>query len=164
MVISDTRYQLSLFAMFDYESVEKRLEKMAAKGWEIENTGIFFWKYRRTTPQKKNYAVVFSKDASEYNPCPTDGQHLLRKLCNYDGWEKEAEWKQMEIFSTDNVEKNLETDEMVRLSSIRRAMKKTSYHAGRWLWLACSCLHCRIWPGYTPATHKTNMEHFGLLS
>lgn len=125
MGISDTRYQLSLFAMFDYESVENRLEKMAAKGWKIESTGVFFWKYVRATPKKKKYAVVFSKDTSEYNPYPTDGQHLLRKLCNDDGWEKEAEWKQMEIFSTDNVEKNLETDEMVRLSSIRRAMKKT---------------------------------------
>ena len=47
MGISDTRYQLSLFVMFDYESVENRLEKMAAKGWKIESTGVFFWKYVR---------------------------------------------------------------------------------------------------------------------
>ena len=39
MVISDTRYQLSLFAMFDYESVEKRSGRRVGKGNLHEYTG-----------------------------------------------------------------------------------------------------------------------------
>ncbi len=125
MMTDDTRYQLSLFSMIDYESVEKRLEKMAAKGWEIESTGKFLWKYRRTMPKDKKYAVVFCQDSSDYNPCPTEGQQFLKEMCTRSGWKKEAEWNKMQIFSCDDVEQELQTDEMVRLNSIRRAMKKT---------------------------------------
>ena len=89
MMVSDTRYQLSLFSMIDYEGVEKRLEKMAAKGWEIEKAGKFLWEYRRTIPKAKKYAVVFSQDSSDYSPYPTESQQFLKEMCEQNGWKKE---------------------------------------------------------------------------
>ena len=125
MMVSDTRYQLSLFSMIDYEGVEKRLEKMVAKGWEIEKAGKFLWEYRRTIPKAKKYAVVFSQDSSDYSPYPTESQQFLKEMCEQNGWKKEADWNRMQIFSCDDMKKELETDETVRLNSIRRAMKKS---------------------------------------
>lgn len=59
MMLSDTKYQLALFSMIDYEGVEKRLGNMAAKGWEIEKAGKFLWEYRRTTPKVKKIRCCF---------------------------------------------------------------------------------------------------------
>ena len=125
MMVSDTRYQLPLFSMIDYESVEKHLEKMASKGWEIEDAGRFLWKYKRTIPKAKKYAVVFSQDSSDYSPYPTESQQFLKEMCEQSGWKKAAEWNRMQIFSCDDRKQELETDETVRLNSIRRAMKKS---------------------------------------
>lgn len=120
----ETRYQVPLFSMIDYESVEMCLEAMTAKGWEIEETGKFLWKYRKTTPKKKKFAVVFSQDSSDYSPLPTKGQQFLKEICEENGWEKKAEWNRMQIFSCDDTECELQTDEVARLNSIQRAMKK----------------------------------------
>lgn len=125
MMLSDTKYQLALFSIIDYEGVEKRLGNMAAKGWKIEKAGKFLWEYRRTTPKAKKYAVVFSQDSSDYSSAPTESQQLLKEMCEQSGWKKEAEWNRMQIFSCDDAEQELETDERVRLNSIRRSMKKS---------------------------------------
>lgn len=120
----DTRYSPSLFSLYDYERVEHHLEKMASIGWKIEETGSFLWKFKRDIPQKKKYVVVFSKDTSDYDPFPTEGQNMLRYMSEEEGWTKEAEWKQMHIFSCTDLNQELVTDERARLYSIRRAMKK----------------------------------------
>lgn len=120
----DTRYSPALFSLFDYQSVEQHLEKMAAKGWKIEKSGSFLWKFKRDIPQKKKYSVVFSKDTSDHEPFPTEEQNMLRCMSEEEGWTKEAEWKQMHIFSCTDMNQELVTDECARLYSIRRGMKK----------------------------------------
>ena len=87
--------------------------------------GRFVWKYRRAIPKAKKYAVVFSQDSSDYSPYPTESQQFLKEMCEQNGWKKAAEWNRMQIFSCDDRKQELETDETVRLNSIRRAMKKT---------------------------------------
>lgn len=125
MVTLDSRYSLALFSLFDYERVEHHLEKMASKGWKIEKSGSFLWKFKREMPQNKKYVVVFSKDTSDYDPFPSERQNILRSMSEEEGWIKEAEWKQMHIFSCTDMNQELVTDEFTRLYSIRHAMKKT---------------------------------------
>lgn len=120
----DVKYCLETFTLYDYRGVERHLEAMEAKGWRLEKTGNL-WKYRRTEPRKVHYAVTYVPEASEFNPAPTAGQENLAELCAAAGWEKAADWFQMQIFRSEQPDPMpLETEETVRLEVLQRAIRK----------------------------------------
>ena len=120
----DVKYRLETFTLYDYRGVERHLEAMEAKGWRLEKTGNL-WKYRRTEPKKVHYAVTYVPEASEFNPAPTAGQENLAELCAAAGWEKAADWFQMQIFRSEQPDPMpLETEETVRLEVLQRAIRK----------------------------------------
>ncbi len=126
--MSDVKYQflkLPALTIYDYKSIEDNLTAMAAKGWRTESVGAFLWKFKRSEPANKKFSVLFTSSASEFEPVSTERQELLEKLCSKGGWEKECEWKQMQIFCADQEAMTLETDEAIRLENIHRNMKKT---------------------------------------
>ena len=110
---------------FDYRGVEAHLSKMAARGWRLEKVGPWFWTYRRAEPARVTYAVTYLPDASQFDPDPSEQQASLAELCAAAGWEKAADWGQMQIFVNERPDPvPLETDEAVRLEVIHRSMKK----------------------------------------
>lgn len=120
----DVKYRLENFTLYDYRGVERHLEAMEAKGWRLEKTGTI-WKYRWTAPKKVHYAVTYVPEASEFNPAPTAGQENLAELCAAAGWEKVADWFQMQIFRSEQPDPMpLETEEAVRLEVLQRAIRK----------------------------------------
>lgn len=120
----DVKYRLETFTLYDYRGVERHLEAMEAKGWRLEKTGNL-WKYRRTEPRKVHYAVTYVPEASEFNPAPTAGQENLAELCAAAGWEKAADWFQMQIFRSEQPDPMpLETEEAVRLEVLQRSIRK----------------------------------------
>lgn len=126
--MSDAKYQFLIFpalTIYDYKSIEDNLTAMAAKGWRTESIGAFLWKFKRSEPVNKKFSVLFTSSASEYEPVSTEKQGLLEEICVKGGWEKEFEWKQMQIFCADQEAMPLETDEAIRLENIHRNMKKT---------------------------------------
>ena len=109
MMVSDTRYQLPLFSMIDYESRKICVEIQEGH-----------------TQSEKIRGCIFSRLIGlQPSPYPTESQQFLKEMCEQNGWKKAAEWNRMQIFSCDDRKQELETDETVRLNSIRRAMKKT---------------------------------------
>lgn len=120
----EVKYRLESYTLYDYRGVERHLEAMEAKGWRLEKTGNL-WKYRRTEPKKVHYAVTYVPEASEFNPVPTAGQENLAELCAAAGWEKAADWFQMQIFRSEQPDPMpLETEEAVRLEVLQRAIRK----------------------------------------
>lgn len=119
-----TKYDIPRWCICDYNAVEKHLEKRAAEGWAIDNLGIFIWKFKKDSPSKKRFSVVFSKSNSEFGTAPTKEQRLLFELTEEDGWKNEGKWNKMQIFSTTDLQADaLETDEAVRFLSIQRAIE-----------------------------------------
>lgn len=122
--MKNVKYRLESYTLYDYRGVERHLEAMEAKGWRLEKTGNL-WKYRRTEPKKVHYAVTYVPEASEFNPAPTPGQENLAELCAAAGWEKVADWFQMQIFRSEQPDPMpLETEESVRLEVLGRAIRK----------------------------------------
>lgn len=124
----DTKYQLVIFpylTIYDYKSIEDNLTAMAAKGWRTESIGTFLWKFKRSEPSNKKFSVLFTNSALEYESASTERQGLFEELCVKGGWEKEFQWKQMQIFCADQEAMPLEIDEAIRLENIHRNMKKT---------------------------------------
>ncbi len=126
--MGDDKYQLLIFpylTIYDYKSIEDNLTAMAAKGWRTESIGAFLWKFKKSEPSNKKFSVLFTSSTSEYESVSAEKQRLLEELCVKGGWEKEFEWKQMQIFCADQETVPLETDEAIRLENIHRNMKKT---------------------------------------
>ena len=120
------RRELANYLLFDYEAVEKHLEKMAAKGWHIDTVNTNVWKYRKGEPAKVKYAVTYAPDASVFAPEPSVNQQTLADFCAEAGWVKVGDWGQAQIFV--NERENpvpIETDENIRLEVIRKSMKKS---------------------------------------
>ena len=120
------RYELADNLLFDYEAVEKHLEKMAAKGWRIDKINTNLWKYRKAKPAKVKYAVTYAPDASVFDPHPTMNQQTLADFCAQAGWVKVGDWSQAQVFV--NERENpvpIETDEEIRLEVIKKSMKKS---------------------------------------
>lgn len=120
-----TKRRFEQFLFYDYTGIERHLEWMASKGWQLHKITRLYWEYRRTEPQKLTYTVTYFSEASEFNPYPTENQETFREYCKDAGWKLVAEWAQMQIFCTERENPTpIETDESVKLKAIHRAMKK----------------------------------------
>src|SRR5690554_2403614 len=97
--MSDVKYQFLFPAltMYDYKSIEDKLTAMAAKGWKIENTGVFLWRFKRTEPSNKKFFVRFTSSVSELEPVSVERQRSFEETCVDGGWKKEFQWKQMQV-------------------------------------------------------------------
>ena len=124
--MKDTKRRLEVFAFFDHTGIQAHLEKMAAKGWMVEQPGTYLWRYRRVEPQTLRFAVTYFPAASEFDPGPTEGQQTYEDYCESAGWHLAARWGQMQIFYTaaqDPVP--LETDARTQVDTVHRAMKRS---------------------------------------
>ena len=138
----NVKYRIVQIPLFDFKGMEKYLEAMASKGWRLEKTGRYLWKYRRKEAAKLHYAVTYSPDASDFNPGPTAGQQSLEELCAAAGWQKAGEWSKMQIFVSE--EENpvpLETDEALRLEVIDKAIGR-SFIPGAVLMIVMGMVYC----------------------
>lgn len=121
----ERKRRVESFAFYDSTGIEKHLASMAAKGWQLEKITSWFWRYRRCEPQRLRYAVTYFPGASEFDPAPGPDQQTYLDYCEEAGWTPVARWAQMQIFCTaDEDAAPIETDETVRLRTVRRAMRK----------------------------------------
>ena len=114
----DVKYRWNPYSPFDFQGVEAHLSAMAARGWRLEKTGSTLWKYRRRAPAQVRCAVT----------CPPEGETsdrlFFQDLCASAGWEKTADWAQMQIYTSERERPTpLETDPGLFLERVHRSMK-----------------------------------------
>lgn len=114
----DVKYRWNPYSPFDFQGVEAHLSAMAARGWRLEKTGSTLWKYRRRAPAQVRCAVT----------CPPEGETsdrlFFQDLCASAGWEKAADWAQMQIYTSERERPTpLETDPGLFLERVHRSMK-----------------------------------------
>ncbi len=116
---------LANFSFFDQQTIEKKLEDMAAKGWMVTKAGNFFWTYERIPPQKLRFAVTYFPGASEFDPQPSEKQLEKEELIARDGWKLVLRWDAMQIFCTDREDAvPIETDPVPQVENIHLTMRK----------------------------------------
>lgn len=93
-----TRRDWIPFSFYDHTGMEKHLEKMAQKGWMLEELTSFGWKYREIQPQKLHFSVSFDTRATEFEPEPTEEQYTFQEFCQRSGWKLAAASGQMQVF------------------------------------------------------------------
>ncbi len=139
------KYEINFMIFYDFENIEKRLEKMAKKGYLLEKSNGFLRKYSRCEPQDVKYTVTYFHEASEFNPYPTDNQQLFIDYCEDSGWEFVTQFAQMQIFrSTKPNVIPIETDENFKLKAIHRSIKR-NYLPSTILLILLAIFQISIW-------------------
>lgn len=129
----------------DGEAISRHLEKMARKGWLLENVDNLFYTYRRSKPLEVRYTVTFFPDASYFDPGLIEGQKTYVEYCQAAGWELAAFYGPVQYFRTTNPDAPpIETDETVKLTSIRRMMRKSFLPTYILLLLCGACVFLRF--------------------
>lgn len=117
--------QLVWYLPWDGTYVERHLEKMARKGWRLENVGNLFWTYRKAEPAALHYAITYFPDASVFDSAPTEDQESYADYCAAAGWQMVSTYGPLQIFVNDRPDPvPIETDEGEKLTAIHGAMKK----------------------------------------
>ena len=123
--MKDVKYILGDNILCDYQRIQEKLTRMAAKGWHLEKFTNLYWKFRRGEPKQVRYEVTYSADASAYNSRRTEAEEELAFLCAEAGWELAAAYAQVQIYrNTDPDATPLETDEVQKFENLRKNMLK----------------------------------------
>lgn len=124
---------------YEQQAMETLLEKQAAQGWLLTKMGSWFWTFEKTDPRPLQFAVTYFSRATEYDPLPTDGQQDKEALCAQRGWHLAARRHDLQVFYTADADAPpLETDPVVRVESIYRAMVRLTIRPR--LFTAALCL------------------------
>jgi len=114
------------YQMNDSEAIIAYLEKMARRGWLLEKIHPCLT-FRRIEPENLTYDVTYFSDASVFDPAPTEGQETYIDYCRAAGWELAAVNGPMQIFYSRLANPTpIETDERLKLTAIRKTMRKTT--------------------------------------
>lgn len=124
-MIGKKKRRLAWYLPWDGAYVERHLEKMARKGWQLENAGNPFWTYRKAEPAELHYAMTYFPAASVFDSGPTGEQMTYADYCAAAGWQMVSNYGPLQIFVNDRPDPvPIETDEGEKLTAIHGAMKK----------------------------------------
>ena len=122
--MKNTKRRLEPITFYDHTGIERRLEKMLAKGWMLERITALGWLYRRVEGITGRFAVTYYHDASEFDPAPTEGQQQYQEYTARTGWRFVCASGQMQIFVTENEDAPpIETDPVTQVENICRGAK-----------------------------------------
>lgn len=123
--MTKTKRRFLQFSFYDRSGIEKYLEKQAQKGWRLCKIKGLLWCFERIEPAKLHFSVVYLPAASAYDPEPTEAQKQFADFCAHTGWQQAACNGEMQIFYHAGEEiVPIETDALMELENIHRAMKK----------------------------------------
>lgn len=138
-----TKSIIPTFEFHDRSGIQTFLEKQAKKGWMLENLGKYRWKFRREEPKTIHFAVVYFPEADLFDPAPGEQEETFREFCTHGGWNLAASNAQIQIFWSERENPiPIETDPLLEVENIHRAMKKGSL-PGYWLLILSALL--QLW-------------------
>lgn len=101
------------------------MAEMAAKGWEIKHIGAFLWEFKRAERLNKKFCVFYAKNDRVDSPIIAESHSTQENLNVENGWRKEIQWRQMQVFSADEESDSLKINETVRFNNACIAMNQT---------------------------------------
>ncbi len=128
--MKNRKRRIEFFSFYNHTSITAHLEKMASKGWLLEEIRNTTWIYRRIEPKKIHFAVSYYPKASEYDPEPAPEQQDFWDFCAHTGWVLACTSAQMQIFY--NEQENpvpIDTDPELEVETIHEAVWKSYFPA-----------------------------------
>ena len=75
------KYELNLYAPFQYEDIQDHLEEMAERGWELEKASHRLFVYQAAEPGPVRYALAYRPEVGWMDQLPTQGQEIYAGYC-----------------------------------------------------------------------------------
>ncbi len=121
-----TKWGFAFIALYNRAAIEKKLRKMAAKGWLIEEMqNSVVWIYRRIEPRVLTFAAVYSPLTYENDAVSIEKQNERDELYAADGWVAAADWDTLRVYYNELPDPvPIETEPIVQVESIYKALKK----------------------------------------
>ncbi len=117
------------FSFYDHTGMEKHLEKMARKGWMLEEISNTTWRYRKIEPKELHFSVSFDTRASEFEPEPTEEQMIFQEFCQRSGWKLAAASGRMQIFYNEEDPLPIQTDPEMEVRMVdKRARRMAPFY------------------------------------
>ena len=122
----DRKFVVNLYQADDAAAMEKKLERLAERGWLLERVSNWGWHLRRAEPQQVKYTVTYFPDASVFDSGVTAGQETYADYCRAAGWKFVSAYGPIQYFRSARPDPvPIETDEGEKLRAIHRTMRKT---------------------------------------
>lgn len=86
------KYELNLYAPFQYEDIQSHLEEMAERGWALEKASHRLFVYQAAEPGPVRYALAYRPEVGWMDQLPTQGQEIYAGYCQDAGWELVDTW------------------------------------------------------------------------
>ena len=114
-----------MFSITNTKLTERRLEKMAARGWRLDSIGAIFWRYRKCPKARLKYSFAFLPDVSVMDNQPSFSQREFYEYCSAAGWELAACSGPIQVFASENASPSpIDTDEEIKLRAIGRTLRQ----------------------------------------
>lgn len=150
---------------YDQQAMETLLERQAAQGWLLTQTGDWIWTFTEIQPQSLQFAVTCFSRASEYDPLPTDEQQDKEALCAQSGWHLAARRHDLQIFYTADADAlPLETDPVVRVESLYRTMVRLTIRPRLITLVLCLFWMGKYWLDFRQDAIRFLSDGFDVLS
>lgn len=145
--MKETKRRIEFFSLYDHTNIEKHLEKMAAKGWLIENIGSTLWRYKKIEPQRLHFSVVYYPKKVNEGVVVSDDRQNFIDICSSGGWNYVINYDQMHIFCTkDENTPPIDTDPEIQIECIHKFAKRDIINSNLAI-IGCCFLLIAFW-GY----------------
>lgn len=136
--MSDKKYRIEWFSIYDCNGIQEHLEHMMAEGWMLEKAGQLFWRYRKVEPKEVRFAVSYFARSSRYDPEPIEDQQVYLDYCKKAGWQLLQINGSMQIFyHEDKNATPLETDAVLQVEAVHNEKKGSALSVLLILLLCC---------------------------
>ncbi|MGG7142713.1 DUF2812 domain-containing protein [Clostridium nigeriense] len=126
MIFRDEKWVIFNFLPYEYKSLEEYLEKMAIKGWMLEDINGYYLKFVKRSPKKLKYSVDIMDSISFFDGKDTDKALEYREYCKEAGWNFVCESDKRQIYCSESDENRIDihTDEIEKFNTIAKASLK----------------------------------------
>jgi Protein of unknown function (DUF2812) len=126
MVFKNTKYVIYNFLPYEYMHLESYLEKMALKGWILDNMKGIYLKFKRSEPKNLKYSVDIMDSVSFFDGRDSERALEYREYCKKAGWDFVCEREKIQVYCNESNQDRVEihTDEAEKFNTIRKASLK----------------------------------------
>lgn len=124
--MKQVKRQFKTFSFYDRTGIERHLERMAQRGWLLEEMKGFGWRFRRIEPKRLHFTVTYYPHASMYDSEPSEGERTFQDYCAQAGWHLAASTAQLQVFYHEGEQPvPIETDASLQVETIHKSVKRT---------------------------------------
>ena len=126
MVFRKKKRVIFNFLPYEYKSLEEYLEKMALKGWILEDINGYWLKFNKSAPKKLKYSFDIMNKVSFWDGKNCDESLEYREYCEKAGWKFVCESDRREIYCSESDEdrREIHTDEIEKFNIMTKASLK----------------------------------------